>query len=62
MRSRLPAIEGPAAALRDLIIGWDTRMSVGSKAAAAYARTRLELARVVLERSGLSAVRRDPIG
>jgi penicillin G amidase len=60
--SRLPAIEGPATALRDLIVGWDARMSAGSKAAAAYARTRLELARIVLERSGLSTVRRDPVG
>ena len=60
--SRLPAIEGPAAALRDLIIGWDARMSADSKAAAAYARTRLELARIVLERSGLSTVSRDPVG
>jgi penicillin amidase len=59
---RLPAIEGPATALRDLIVGWDARMSAGSKAAAAYARTRLELARIVLERSGLSTVRRDPVG
>ena len=60
--SRLPAIEGPATALRDLITGWDARMSADSKAAAAYARTRLELARIVLERSGLSTVSRDPVG
>lgn len=59
--SRLPALDGPAAALRDLITGWDARMSAGSKAAAAYARTRLELARIVLERSGLNTVRRDPV-
>ncbi|WP_245502116.1 penicillin acylase family protein [Bradyrhizobium betae] len=58
---RLPAIEGPAAALRDLIAGWDASMAAGSKAAAAYARTRRELARIVLERSGLSAVTRDPV-
>ena len=59
---RLPAIAGAAAALRDLITGWDAQMSADSKAAAAYARTRFELARIVLERSGLSAVARDPVG
>jgi len=59
--TRLLTIEGPAAGLRDLIIGWDARMSADSKAAAAYARTRLELARIVLKRSGLSAVSRDPV-
>jgi penicillin amidase len=59
--NRLPAIEGPAAALRDLIAGWDACMAANSKAAAAYARTRRELARIVLDRSGLSAVSRDPV-
>ncbi|WP_246791302.1 penicillin acylase family protein [Bradyrhizobium commune] len=59
--NRLPAIEGPAAALRDLIVNWDARMAANSKAAAAYARTRRELARIVLDRSGLSAVSRDPV-
>ncbi len=59
--SRLLTLEGPAAALRDLIIGWDGRMSAESKAAAAYARTRLELARILLKRSGLSAVTDDPL-
>jgi penicillin amidase len=58
---RLPPIEGPAAALRDLIVDWDACMAANSKAAAAYARTRRELARIVLERSGLSAVSRDPV-
>jgi penicillin amidase len=59
--NRLPPTEGPAGALRDLIAGWDASMAAGSKAAAAYARTRRELARIVLERSGLSAVTRDPV-
>jgi penicillin amidase len=36
-------------------------MAADSKAAAAYARTRRELARIVLERSGLGAVSRDPV-
>jgi penicillin G amidase len=58
---RLPGLAGAAAALRDLITGWDGQMSADSKAAAAYARTRLELARIILERSGLSAVARDPV-
>ncbi|WP_315831688.1 penicillin acylase family protein [Bradyrhizobium prioriisuperbiae] len=58
---RLLTVEGPAAALRDLIIGWDAQMSADSKPAAAYARTRLELARIVLKRSGLGDVSRDPV-
>jgi penicillin amidase len=59
--SRLPAIGAAAGRLRELITGWDGQMSADSKAAAAYARTRLELARIILERSGLSAVARDPV-
>ena len=59
--SRLPATEGPAGALCDLIANWDASMAADSRAAAAYARTRRELARIVLERSGLSAVTRDPV-
>lgn len=58
---RLLTVEGPAAALRDLIIGWDAQMSAESKPAAAYARTRLELARIVLKRSGLGDVVGDPV-
>ena len=44
-----------ASAVRDLITGWDARMSPDSVGAACYSRLRWALARNVAERSGLAA-------
>jgi penicillin amidase len=45
----------PARAIRDVVLGWDARMSPGSAAAACYSRLRWALARIVGARSGLAA-------
>jgi penicillin amidase len=55
-----PQNEG-ARRLRDLIAGWDGRMAPDSIPAAAYAAFRWELARLLLERSGLADAARDPL-
>jgi penicillin amidase len=44
-----------ARAVRDIVLGWDARMSPGSNGAAGYARLRWALARIVAARSGLAA-------
>jgi penicillin amidase len=45
----------PARAIRDVVVGWDARMSPGSAGAACYSRLRWALARIVADRSGLAA-------
>ena len=47
-----------ARAIRDVVMGWDGRMSPGSAAAACYSRLRWALARIVGRRSGLAAAGR----
>ncbi len=44
-----------ARAVRDLVAGWDSRMSPDSAGAACYSRLRWALARLVTSRSGLSS-------
>jgi penicillin G amidase len=44
-----------ARAIRDVVLGWDARLSPGSAGAACYSRLRWALARIVAERSGLAA-------
>ena len=44
-----------ARAVRDIMLGWDARMSPGSGGAACYSRLRWALARIVAGRSGLAA-------
>src|SRR5439155_13892700 len=41
--------------VRDVVLGWDARMSPGSAGAAGYSRLRWALARIVAGRSGLAA-------
>ena len=50
-------VPGSAAArvVRDVVLGWDGRMSPDSVGAASYSRLRWELARIVGRRSGLAA-------
>jgi len=43
-----------ARAIRDVVVGWDARMSPGSAGAACYSRFRWALARIVGDRSGLT--------
>jgi penicillin amidase len=45
-----------ARAVRDLVTGWDARMSPDSAAAACYAQLRWALARIVTSRSGLGSI------
>lgn len=51
---------GAAETLRRTIAAWDGQMSAHSRAAAAYARLRLALTRLVAERCGLSRPRSTP--
>jgi penicillin G amidase len=44
-----------ARTVRDVVLGWDARMSPGSAGAACYSRLRWALARIVALRSGLAA-------
>jgi penicillin amidase len=44
-----------ARAARDIVVGWDARLSPGSAAAACYSRLRWAVARIVGRRSGLAA-------
>ncbi|HEY1701008.1 MAG TPA: penicillin acylase family protein [Trebonia sp.] len=44
-----------ARAIRDVLVGWDARMSPGSAAAACYSRLRWALAKIIGQRSGLAA-------
>jgi acyl-homoserine lactone acylase PvdQ len=44
-----------ARAVRDIMLGWDARMSPGSSGAACYSRLRWALAKIVAARSGLAA-------
>jgi penicillin amidase len=44
-----------ARAIRDVVLSWDARMSPGSAGAACYSRLRWALARIVGDRSGLTA-------
>ena len=44
-----------ARAVRDVVVGWDARMSPGSAGAACYSRLRWALARIIGSRSGLAA-------
>ena len=62
LRDRLRglAATGKAAAVRDLILGWDGRMAAGSRGATAYNATRLALTKLVAVRSGLAAVAQTP--
>ena len=62
LRNRLRglAATGKAAAVRDLILGWDGRMAAGSRGATAYNATRLALTKLVAVRSGLAAVAQTP--
>jgi penicillin G amidase len=48
----------PARAIRDVVVGWDARMSPDSAGAACYSRLRWALARIVADRSGLAAAGR----
>jgi penicillin G amidase len=50
-----------AGVIRDVVIGWDARMSPDSAAAACYSRLRWALARIVARRSGLAAAGRDEL-
>ena len=52
--ARLEPDDAGARGLRDLIVAWDGRMSPDSRAAAAYAATRWELAGLAAERSRLA--------
>jgi penicillin amidase len=56
----LAQLSSGASAVRDLITGWDARMSPDSRGAACYARLRWALARIVAERSGLSGAPGNP--
>jgi penicillin amidase len=49
------------AVVRDRIVGWDARMSPDSVGATAYADFRWQLARVLVERSGLGDAAADPL-
>ena len=62
LRDRLRglAATGKAAAVRDLILGWDGRMAADSLGATAYNATRLALTKLVAVRSGLAAVAQTP--
>jgi len=62
LRNRLRglAATGKAAAVRDLILGWDGRMAADSLGATAYNATRLALTKLVAVRSGLAAVAQTP--
>jgi penicillin G amidase len=53
--ARVTPESAAARAVRDLVTGWDARMSPGSAAAACYSRLRWALAEIVTSRSGLSA-------
>ena len=59
-RLRGVAATGEAAAVRDLILGWDGRMAPDSLGATAYNATRLALTKLVAARSGLAAVAQSP--
>jgi len=52
---------GPAGHMQSLITEWDARMDAGSVGAAAYAAFRWQLAKVLLERSGLGNVAQDSL-
>ncbi len=56
----LPVTDAAAAALQQLILGWDGRMTADSTGATAYNALRLVLTRLVAERSGLRAVSQNP--
>ena len=49
-----------ARAVRDIVLGWDARMSPDSAGAACYSRLRWALARIVGGRSGLAAAAAAP--
>jgi penicillin amidase len=50
----VPPSSVAAHATRDVVLGWDARMSPGSAGAACYSRLRWALARIVAGRSGLA--------
>jgi penicillin amidase len=50
-----------ARAVRDLVAGWDLRMSPDSVGAACYSRLRWALARLVASRSGLGSISEDEL-
>jgi penicillin amidase len=63
-QAALAGVAPPSAAartVRDIVLGWDARMSPDSSGAACYSRLRWALARIVAGRSGLAAGSAGPM-